>query len=259
MAFIETLVNLVIYFSFYLYYLHRVALIAFLLTLLLFYILYRICAKNLASIPCAVSTIPKRLLAWDRKSNVHARMRQYRELSVRPRVWKTLLPLIIAVAVAYALLTQMFFLAVVTSGSMVPVLEKYDVVIVQRLHLAPDVGDVVVFDVEESRLPVVHRIISVSDSGIRTKGDARTFQDGWVLQKDQIHGELITYNREPIVIKNLGRYLLFDPSEQVVITSKYGSEFYRTAQIIKYIKKMGLTIAIICICLYLYFMTTERR
>jgi len=148
---------------------------------------------------------------------------------------------------------------VVTSGSMEPTLEKSDIVLVQRIHLTPDVGDIIVFEVEGVQLLVIHRVVSVSDSGIRTKGDARTFQDGWVLKEDQITGELITYGGEPIVIKNIGKYLLFDPSEKVVVTSNYGSEFYRTSQIIKYIKSTGLVIAIICICLYLYFVVTERR
>ena len=256
---IESIINVIVYFSFYLYYVHRTSLIALFLLLLVFYILYRIYTKGLRSIPYAVSTIPDRLLAWDRKSNVHARMRRYKDLAIRPRVYKMLVPLIVAVAIAYILLAHMFFPAVVTSGSMDPTLEKYDVVLTQRLDLTPEVGDIIVFEVEESRLPVIHRIVAVSDNGIRTKGDARTFQDGWMLTEDQINGELITYGGEPIVIKNVGRYILFDPSEEVTITSKYGSEFYRTAQIIKYIKKMGLVIAIIFICLYLYFMITERR
>jgi signal peptidase I len=254
MTTVESIINVITYFSFYLYYVHRASLIAVFLLLLGFYILYRICTKDTRSIPYAVSTIPERLLVWDRKSNV-----RYRELAMRPRVYKMLVPLIFAVVIAYILLAHLFFPAVVTSGSMDPTLVKYDVVLTQRLHLTPDVGDIIVFDVEESRLPVVHRIVSASSSGIRTKGDARTFQDGWVLKEDQINGELITYGGEPVVIKNVGRYILFDPSEEVVITSQYGSEFYRTAQIIKYIKKMGLTIAIICIFLYIYFVMTERR
>ena len=259
MTTVESIINVITYFSFYLYYVHRASLIALFLLLLGFYILYRICTKDLRSIPYAVSTIPGRLLVWDRRSNVRARMHQYRELAMRPRVYKLLVPLIVAVAIAYILLAHLFFPAVVTSGSMAPTLEKYDVVLTQRLHLTPEVGDIIVFDVEESQLPVVHRIVSASSGGIKTKGDARTFQDGWVLKEDQINGELITYEGEPIVIKNVGRYILFDPSEEVVITSKYGSEFYRTAQIISYIKNMGLVIAIICICLYLYFVVTERR
>ncbi len=259
MTTVESIINVITYFSFYLYYVHRASLIAVFLLLLGFYILYRICTKDLRSIPCAVSTIPGRLLVWDRRSNVRARMHQYRELALRPRVYKLLVPLIVAVVIAYILLAHLFFPAVVTSGSMAPTLEKYDVVLTQRLHLTPEVGDIIVFDVEESQLPVVHRIVSASSGGIKTKGDARTFQDGWVLKEDQINGELITYEGEPIVIKNVGRYILFDPSEEVVITSKYGSEFYRTAQIISYIKNMGLVIAIICICLYLYFVVTERR
>ena len=259
MTTVESIINVITYFSFYLYYVHRASLIAVFLLLLVFYILYRICAKDLRSIPYVVSTIPGRLLAWDRKSTVRARMRRCKDLSMRPRIYKMLIPLVIAMAIAYILLAHLALPEVVTTGSMEPTLEKYDIVLVQRLHLTPDVGDIIVFDVKEAPLPVVHRIASVSSSGIKTKGDARTFQDGWVLKEDQINGELITYNREPIVIKNVGRYILFDPSEEVVITSKYGSEFYRTAQIIKYIKKMGLTIAIICIFLYIYFVVTERH
>ncbi len=259
MTTVESIINVITYFSFYLYYVHRASLIAVFLLLLGFYILYRICTKDLRSIPYAVSTIPGRLLVWDRKNNVRARMHRYRELAMRPRIYKMLVPLIVAVAIAYILLAHLALPEVVTTGSMEPTLEKYDIVLVQRLNLTPEVGDIIVFDVEESQLPVVHRIVSASDGGIRTKGDAREFQDGWVLTEDQIHGELITYDGEPIVIKNVGRYILFDPSEEVIITSKYGSEFYRTAQLIKYIKKMGFTIAIICICLYLYFVITERH
>jgi signal peptidase I len=261
MTTVESIINVITYFGFYLYYVHRASLIAVFLLLLVFYILYRICAKDLRSIPCAVSTVPGRLLAWDRKSNVSARMRGYRDLSLRPRIYKMLVPLIFAVVIAYILLAHLVFPAVVTSGSMEPTLEKYDVVLAQRLHLTPEVGDIIVFDVEESPLPVVHRIVSVSDSGIRTKGDASKsdFPDGWVLRMGQIRGELVLYKGEPIMTKNIGRYILFDPAEEVVIRSKYGSEFYRTAQIVKYIKKMGLTIAIICICLYIYFVVTERR
>ncbi len=259
MTTVESIINVIIYFSLYLYHVHRASLIAVFLLLLVVYILYRICTKDLRSIPYAVSTIPGRLLVLDRKSNVRARMHQYRELAMRPRVYKMLVPLIVAVVIAYILLAHLALPEVVTTGSMEPTLEKYDIVLVQRMHLTPDVGDIIVFEVEGVQLPVVHRIISVSSSGIRTKGDARTFQDGWVLKEDQITGELITYEGEPIVIKNVGRYILFDPSEEVIITSKYGSEFYRTAQIISYIKNMGLVIAIICICLYLYFVVTERR
>ena len=258
MTTVESIINIITYFSYYLYHVHRSSLIASFLLLTGFYILYRLCTKDHRSIPYAVSTIPERLLAWNKKSNVRARMRSYKDLSMRPRIYKLLVPLIIALALAHILLAHLVFPAVVSSGSMEPTLSKYDIVLAQSLHQTPEVGDIIVFDVEDVHIPVVHRIVSTSDSGIRTKGDAGPL-DSWVLKEDQINGELITCDMEPIVIKNVGRYILFDPSEEVVITSKYGSEFYRTAQIIKYIKKMGLTIAIICICMYIYLVITERR
>ena len=259
MPVIETIINLTTYFILYLYHVRGASLIAFFLLLLVFYILYGIYTKKHTTIPCMIATIPERLLVHDRKNAVYAKIAQYKELSVRPRLWKTLLPLVVAVAISYVLLNQMVFAAVVTSGSMEPVLEKYDIVIAQKLYLTPETGDIIVFEVETVRLPVIHRIISASRSGIKTKGDARVFEDGWTLNRDQIHGELLMYGGDPIVIKNIGRYILFDPAEKITITSKYGSEFYRTTQLVKYIKKMGLIIAIVCVGLYIYFMVTERR
>jgi hypothetical protein len=141
MTTVESIINVVTYFSFYLYYVHQASLIAVFLLLLGFYILYRICTKDLRSIPYAVSTIPGRLLVWDRRSNVRARMHQYRELAMRPRVYKLLVPLIVAVAIAYILLAHLALPEVVTTGSMEPTLEKYDIVLVQRMHLTPDSQD----------------------------------------------------------------------------------------------------------------------
>ena len=86
MPVIETIINLTIYFILYLYHIRGATLIAAFLLLLIFYILYGIYTKNHTTIPCMIATILERLLVRDRKNAVYARITQYRELSVRPRL-----------------------------------------------------------------------------------------------------------------------------------------------------------------------------
>ncbi|MCD4766321.1 MAG: hypothetical protein K8R34_07405, partial [Methanosarcinales archaeon] len=96
----------------------------------------------------------------------------------------------------------------------------------------------------------IHRIYSISGEDIRTKGDAGERVDDWIMKKDQIQGEALIFQGKPIVVKNIGEYLLFDPN--YVKITKYGSEIYQMSKIIKNIKSLGLTIFIICIFLYIF-------
>ena len=69
---------------------------------------------------------------------------------------------------------------VVASGSMVPVLEKYDVLIVQGHEPFEDIsiGDIIVFDrPSDHNKVIVHRVVSIIDNDpktIRTQGDANS-------------------------------------------------------------------------------------
>lgn len=110
------------------------------------------------------------------------------------------------------------------------------------------------FDIEEAKMPVIHRIYSCSNSEIRTKGDACELVDNWVLDKDQIQGEAVLINGRPIVVKNIGEYLLFDESN--IKITEYGSQMYRISQVIKGIKNLGLVIFILCILLYIFMTFT---
>lgn len=69
---------------------------------------------------------------------------------------------------------------VVASGSMVPVLEKYDVLIVQGHEPFEDIdiGDIIVFDrPSDHNKVIVHRVVSIIEDNpktIRTQGDANS-------------------------------------------------------------------------------------
>ncbi len=128
----------------------------------------------------------------------------------------------------------------------------------QNLKVEPEQGDIIMFETKEATMPVIHRIYSISGENIKTKGDAAELVDNWIMKKDQIHGEAIIFQGKPILVKNVGEYLLFDPNN--VRITKYGSEIYQISKIIKNIKNLGLTIFIICILLYIFinFKSTGR-
>ena len=89
---------------------------------------------------------------------------------------------------------------VVSSRSMVPVLDIGDIIIVNgRNHYDElEVGDVIVFTLPtDSKRVIVHRVNSINEEGekgieIKTKGDNNPKVDGWtVLEKDYI-GTVVT-------------------------------------------------------------------
>jgi len=89
---------------------------------------------------------------------------------------------------------------VVSSGSMKPILQVGDIIIVNgRNHYDElEVGDVIVFTLPtDSKRVIVHRVNSINEEGekgieIKTKGDNNPKVDGWtILEKDYI-GTVVT-------------------------------------------------------------------
>ena len=54
-----------------------------------------------------------------------------------------------------------------------------------------EVGDVIVFDSGYFSYPIIHRIIEISDEGIKTKGDHNPVADSWVLTNEQVYGKAV--------------------------------------------------------------------
>lgn len=57
------------------------------------------------------------------------------------------------------------------------------------------VGDVVVFHTAQRKGHVSHRVISVDDRGVRTRGDNNIYGDSWILRPDEIAGRVISARR----------------------------------------------------------------
>jgi hypothetical protein len=80
--------------------------------------------------------------------------------------------------------------------SMNPTLKSGD-----RLHIIPydrqeiRRGDVVVFTPREGDSKIIHRVVSVSSNGIKTRGDNCNQVDPWVLSPDHIVGRVVSAQR----------------------------------------------------------------
>ena len=256
MSFIELIIGTIIYSSFYLYYNHLSIIIGFLLLISLFYVFYRLNIKKINIIPGLINPIIRK--STDHKRALKEQTKQYYKLSRRPNILPVLVPLLITGFTAYIILNQLVFFAIITSDSMSPTLQTKDLVLMQNLKVDPQQGDIIMFETKEAPMPVIHRIYSISGENIRTKGDASQLVDNWIMRKDQIHGEAVIFQGKPILVKNIGEYLLFDPNN--VRITRYGSEIYQISKFIKNIKNLGLTIFIICILLYIFinFKSTGR-
>ncbi len=101
-----------------------------------------------------------------------------------------------------------FSSAVVLSGSMEPEISVGDMLIYQRAA-SYEVGDVVIFS--EGDYFVTHRIISETEDGFVTKGDANNAQDATAVQVENIYGKVIAN------LKGAGDILSFMQSTQGIL------------------------------------------
>ena len=128
------------------------------------------------------------------------------QLSIK-NIFKDLMPLILLILVisgiwfgATTIIKNDTPFFVVSSGSMKPILEVRDIIVVSGINQYEElkVDDIIVFTLPtDSKRVIVHRINSVDKEGergieIKTKGDNNPNVDGWtVLEKNYI-GTVVT-------------------------------------------------------------------
>ena len=181
---------------------------------------------------------------------------RYRDRSKKVYMSTVMVSVAVTLLLAFVLYSEMIYFSVVASDSMNPTLRKGDMILMQNIYVKPEKGDIITVKVPDMRLPVMHRISSISDSGIRTRGDANPSDDSWVVQKDWIRGENVLISENPVVIRNLGVYFIMDASSE---GRMYGPEFDAVSKLIKGVKAAGLIIFILCIILYLVFSIRDAR
>lgn len=110
---------------------------------------------------------------------------------------------------ALLILKKAFYFGLVVSQSMMPTLMVADLVLIESIatdHI--EVGDIVLVTPPSYGAPVIHRVFSIKDGRIRTKGDNVGRPDSWILTKNDIKGKAVMLNGNPVVVKNIGTYFM---------------------------------------------------
>ncbi len=194
------------------------------------------------------------------EGKVNATMAMYREHARKVRLRSVLLPISLVLFAVYILSAHLVFFAIITSGSMEPTFKKGDLVLMQDILIQPKPGDIIIFpDPQNSRvgsqpLTITHRIESISADGIKTKGDNNPYVDSWSVSRKIILGKAIVLYRQPLVLKDMGKYFLLDFSAQ-----QYNQEFLAISKTIQNIRALGIMIFFICLALYLILSVRDAR
>lgn len=181
---------------------------------------------------------------------------RYRDRTKKVYLSTVMVSVSLTLLLAFVLYSELIFFSVVVSDSMNPTLKKGDLILMQNIYTKPISGDIISVKVPDMQLPVMHRVVSISNSGLRTKGDANPTEDPWIVSKDWISGENVLISGHPLVINNLGAYFISDASGQ---GRTYGPEFDAVSKLIRGVKAAGLVIFFVCIILYLVFSIRDAR
>lgn len=106
-------------------------------------------------------------------------------------------------------------LTFVLSESMEPEIPVHGLLLEQRSKdTIYQTGDIVTFPIEwengSVKHRVTHRIVSLSEEGIQTKGDHNPKEDSWVIQPEDIESRVIFIFRYPIpVISGIALVIIF--------------------------------------------------
>lgn len=192
----------------------------------------------------------------NKKNEINYTTSIYKENSKKVYLSNALVVVVFVLFIAFILYIKLIFFTVVISDSMNPTIEKGDLVLMQKIYVKPEIGDIITFKVPDVELPVTHRIISISGNEMITRGDANPNEDSWRITRSNILGKILVISAKPVIIKNLGDYFLVDASQN---GRTYGPEFNAMSTLIKGIKFTGFIIFSICILLYLVLSVRDSR
>lgn len=104
-------------------------------------------------------------------------------------------------------------LASITSGSMAPLLQRGDLVLIKGVSEKDQisVGDVIVY--KNDRGFIIHRVVRKNEEDVITKGDANTIVD-IPVKYEEVVGKALVVNEKPFKIPLLGTLSLIFNNEK---------------------------------------------
>ncbi len=165
---------------------------------------------------------------------------------------------IVLLATVVFLGLKLVTLMVIVSDSMKPEFQRGDMIITQSVFLTPEVGDIITFNVINKNYAISHRVISINNGVIITKGDNNPRKDEYNTRQENVIAKAIQFNNHPLVIKDLGALFIVDYSKQGVIF-KFGDRFTFMQQLSATIKAWGIVITIFALFGYIIMMQKGKR
>jgi signal peptidase len=165
---------------------------------------------------------------------------------------------IVLLAMVVILGLKMVTPMVVVSDSMKPEFQRGDMIIVQSIFLTPEVGDIITFNVNNKNVDISHRVISISNGAIITKGDNNPRKDDYGTTQENIKAKAIQFNNHPLVIKDLGALFIVDYSKEGIIY-KFGDRFTFMQQLSATIQAWGIVITVFALLGYIMMMQRDKR
>ncbi len=202
----------------------------------------------------------KTIIAARRKKRIarltEERMRVIRGKLYRPRNLILFVPLMICIVVLYLFLSHTIFFAVVTSDSMSPSFKTGDLLLMQGHGYDLEEDDIIMFKVDAVQELVIHRVDTISEDGILTRGDALDKTDKWIIAENDVQAEVLNFNDNPIVFKDAGWYFIDNAPAD---SSPFSEELQFTTLMMVTMKDIGLLIFILAVVLYLAFTVRDIR
>lgn len=103
------------------------------------------------------------------------------------------------------------YITISLSNSMKSYIEKGNILIIKgkQKFEALKLNNIIVYRLknyknpELCRFPIMHRIVSISNGKVKTKGDNNIKEDEWVVSKEEIEGKLICRIRTNVKIQEV--------------------------------------------------------
>ena len=195
-----------------------------------------------------------------RKKRVQEKMNEFKNVSIAGRepVLGPTIVFSVFLVIIFMLFFNLVFFTAITSDSMRPTFERGDLVAMQKLYTTPEKGDIIMFERPAYLLPITHRVVAVTDNGVRTQGDAAGRTDPWVVPKGEIEAKAVQLGGMPLVIKDVGDYFILDTRE-MRYDPRYGTEYSFIKNIFLTVRLYGYVFCIMAILGYVWLTIKERR
>jgi len=166
--------------------------------------------------------------------------------------------LIVLIILILAFGIKLIGFVVVISDSMKPEFQRGDLVMSQSISKEPQVGDIITFTAAGVQNPVTHRVISIQNNNVGTKGDNNPLADDYGTTINDVVAKVVVIKGHPVVLKGIGSVFILDFSKEGKL-GRFGDQYEFLQNIFMTIRTWGYVITIIAFSALMMSMFGNKR